>query len=116
MIRRPPRSTRTVTLFPYTTLFRSRKSVDPGASALIRPDGTVGSFSMRELEAELGVPWTPGAFVTGKPVDKEMVRGYSFHYINNAGMRQQLKALIAAAEDANVAGGDRKRTRLNAGH
>src|SRR3546814_938822 len=25
MIRRPPRSTRTYTLFPYTTLFRSRK-------------------------------------------------------------------------------------------
>src|SRR3546814_16844330 len=24
MIRRPPRSTRTVTLFPYTTVFRSR--------------------------------------------------------------------------------------------
>src|SRR3546814_6239986 len=29
MIRRPPRSTRTDTLFPYTTLFRSRK-LDPG--------------------------------------------------------------------------------------
>src|SRR3546814_14312583 len=27
MIRRPPRSTRTDTLFPYTTLFRSRKSL-----------------------------------------------------------------------------------------
>src|SRR3546814_2180152 len=27
MIRRPPRSTRTDTLFPYTTLFRSRQSV-----------------------------------------------------------------------------------------
>src|SRR3546814_10731773 len=27
MIRRPPRSTRTVTLFPYTTLFRSRSPV-----------------------------------------------------------------------------------------
>src|SRR3546814_18772969 len=26
MIRRPPRSTRTDTLFPYTTLFRSRQS------------------------------------------------------------------------------------------
>src|SRR3546814_1429269 len=26
MIRRPPRSTRTDTLFPYTTLFRSRSS------------------------------------------------------------------------------------------
>src|SRR3546814_9819323 len=28
MIRRPPRSTRTDTLFPYTTLFRSRVAVD----------------------------------------------------------------------------------------
>src|SRR3546814_3728064 len=26
MLRRPPRSTRTVTLFPYTTLFRSRRA------------------------------------------------------------------------------------------
>src|SRR3546814_3390819 len=29
MIRRPPRSTRTDTLFPYTTLFRSRRSTMP---------------------------------------------------------------------------------------
>src|SRR3546814_2439237 len=29
MIRRPPRSTRTDTLFPYTTLFRSRDTTDP---------------------------------------------------------------------------------------
>src|SRR3546814_13097077 len=28
MIRRPPRSTLTDTLFPYTTLFRSRRQVD----------------------------------------------------------------------------------------
>src|SRR3546814_8657404 len=28
MIRRPPRSTRTDTLFPYTTLFRSRVDID----------------------------------------------------------------------------------------
>src|SRR3546814_996736 len=36
MIRRPPRSTRTDTLFPYTTLFRSRQ---PGlrAAALHQP-------------------------------------------------------------------------------
>src|SRR3546814_4475645 len=27
MIRRPPRSTRTDTLFPYTTLFRSRQNI-----------------------------------------------------------------------------------------
>src|SRR3546814_6801183 len=32
MIRRPPRSTRTDTLFPYTTLFRSWESAPPQAS------------------------------------------------------------------------------------
>src|SRR3546814_19294887 len=31
MIRRPPRSTRTDTLFPYTTLFRSGSPTTPGA-------------------------------------------------------------------------------------
>src|SRR3546814_11991079 len=30
MLRRPPRSTRTDTLFPYTTLFRSRAPLVPG--------------------------------------------------------------------------------------
>src|SRR3546814_5886549 len=33
MIRRPPRSTRTDTLFPYTTLFRSRHAKDDADSA-----------------------------------------------------------------------------------
>src|SRR3546814_4416704 len=33
MIRRPPRSTRTDTLFPYTTLFRSRRAVYPRMTA-----------------------------------------------------------------------------------
>src|SRR3546814_8161088 len=32
MIRRPPRSTRTDTLFPYTTLFRSRGCLEAEAS------------------------------------------------------------------------------------
>src|SRR3546814_10557704 len=32
MIRRPPRSTRTDTLFPYTTLFRSGRQVPPGGA------------------------------------------------------------------------------------
>src|SRR3546814_3722739 len=33
MIRRPPRSTRTDTLFPYTTLFRARRRPRPRAKA-----------------------------------------------------------------------------------
>src|SRR3546814_7537485 len=35
MIRRPPRSTRTDTLFPYTTLFRSAGFPNPGMATLI---------------------------------------------------------------------------------
>src|SRR3546814_20831738 len=44
MIRRPPRSTRTDTLFPYTTLFRSpvaarrQREVPPTAPARVRTD------------------------------------------------------------------------------
>src|SRR3546814_15332010 len=34
MIRRPPRSTRTDTLFPYTTLFRSWRRAKVGASSV----------------------------------------------------------------------------------
>src|SRR3546814_1512226 len=43
MIRRPPRSTRTDTLFPYTTLFRS-----PSAIARVRPkrSSTAGCNSL----------------------------------------------------------------------
>src|SRR3546814_12998269 len=40
MIRRPPRSTRTDTLFPYTTLFRSliwEGDVPPGFEVLVAP-------------------------------------------------------------------------------
>src|SRR3546814_4932025 len=35
MIRRPPRSTRTDTLFPYTTLFRSDRHGDAGAISAV---------------------------------------------------------------------------------
>src|SRR3546814_2439514 len=38
MIRRPPRSTRTDTLFPYTTLFRSKTNAGV-TLAVIRHDG-----------------------------------------------------------------------------
>src|SRR3546814_20595163 len=47
MIRRPPRSTRTDTLFPYTTLFRSRRSGSEGAGSRHRPvndDAPAASF------------------------------------------------------------------------
>src|SRR3546814_4605260 len=49
MIRRPPRSTRTDTLFPYTTLFRSR--------LFIEINRYFGAFpKMRDKNARFAVP------------------------------------------------------------
>src|SRR3546814_14242623 len=44
MIRRPPRSTRTDTLFPYTTLFRSRIEMHLDVGLLCRGDRQVLQF------------------------------------------------------------------------
>src|SRR3546814_2687039 len=58
MLRRPPRSTRTYTLFPYTTLFRSR------AEALLTP-----------LGIEVDYPGLYPSFT---------VNGYSYHSTESA--------------------------------
>src|SRR3546814_17934430 len=60
MIRRPPRSTRTATLFPYTTLFRSggdlllRLGQSPGFTQLIAAALTQNfTRDVAELEAKI---------------------------------------------------------------
>src|SRR3546814_5157319 len=52
MIRRPPRSTRTDTLFPYTTLFRSRgiEPVERAVAERIDLDGIDERSSLRLLD------------------------------------------------------------------
>src|SRR3546814_1276101 len=49
MIRRPPRSTRTDTRFPYTTLFRSDRGADFGAQRAACP--TASAIHQREARA-----------------------------------------------------------------
>src|SRR3546814_3436519 len=49
MIRRPPRSTRTDTLFPYTTLFRSADRVEIDREAEAR--GTTAEAEHRAIDA-----------------------------------------------------------------
>src|SRR3546814_5750558 len=103
MIRRPPRSTRTDTLFPYTTLFRS----------LDEPlDHLVGH---RLVDHALG----------GQPVgiDRRDGRMLADRVIHQRLGEARLVALIVAEPavaphvDHNVAlEGDRKSTRLNSSH
>src|SRR3546814_18511493 len=54
MIRRPPRSTRTDTLFPYTTLFRSSELRAPGtrdALIALRDGGIISGDVAADLDA-----------------------------------------------------------------
>src|SRR3546814_5444450 len=53
MIRRPPRSTRTDTLFPYTTLFRSLHDGHTLQIMAERPDGTMNVAGCEELSGLL---------------------------------------------------------------
>src|SRR3546814_15996059 len=55
MIRRPPRSTRTDTLFPYTTLFRSIAAPRLDALLLLGHAGGVAVDRLR-IDAELDLP------------------------------------------------------------
>src|SRR3546814_19606456 len=54
MIRRPPRSTRTYTLFPYTTLFRSKTPAVARGPSPMAPKGEPGC--RRHRSASVGEP------------------------------------------------------------
>src|SRR3546814_2561461 len=114
MIRRPPRSTRTDTLFPYTTLFRSHGGKDdvvPASSSeelLEAASGPAAFISMKDwthkpVMQKLG-PWISHAIETmrGGKVDMlpELLKGWSL-----AGSHPQCQDCI-----------DRKSTRLNSSH
>src|SRR3546814_1260573 len=66
MIRRPPRSTRTDTLFPYTTLFRSQLTPDDIRLVPIR---TIGHGSGRQRGRGMGAE--PDVLVGG--IDREEI-------------------------------------------
>src|SRR3546814_13685245 len=64
MIRRPPRSTRTDTLFPYTTLFRSRRA-RPAALGPVQAAETAGQ-SMSEATIEGFLPDAEATDILGR--------------------------------------------------
>src|SRR3546814_7651966 len=54
MIRRPPRSTLTDTLFPYTTLFRSPDRVQPVEGGAVAGDGDAGGRVWKPRAGQCG--------------------------------------------------------------
>src|SRR3546814_14968651 len=102
MIRRPPRSTRTDTLFPYTTLFRSDMhhrhhlvgGVDPHLDGVAVVIGLAGADAA-ELAVEL-------AHAVVARVEHQFRRGHAAGH--------QGRAIAVEL------GGDRKSTRLNSSH
>src|SRR3546814_15327392 len=113
MIRRPPRSTRTYTLFPYTTLFRSL--LDPAA---------VASLAGRSL----GHPWLnpPSDCLPGKHAHvAAIVRAHAYLECHDRRwdfasvhplMSQPIIEVALATPSWAVCEGDRKSTRLNSSH
>lgn len=77
--------------------------------ALVRPNGTVApnnrtGFNLRTVAAQLGLPWTPFAFVTTDAWVTNFDFGFTAAYIDNPAMNRQLQALMDAARAANAAG------------
>src|SRR3546814_10428949 len=101
MIRRPPRSTRTDTLFPYTTLFRSLDTVTSNLSLHFRhlADNPKDQQTMRENTTQQNVV-----------AIEELLRAYAAVSTN----RIVSKPYELAGE--TLMPGDRKSTRLNSSH
>src|SRR3546814_3109425 len=129
MIRRPPRSTRTDTLFPYTTLFRSEvlpegvplAEVAGGAHAEVlahrRPHPVGGDGVARvELTPVGDVEHDPVALLAGAG------DGVPFDYLGAGGAGDveeggiELGATGDHRVEALAAGADRKSTRLDSSH
>src|SRR3546814_12961817 len=100
MIRRPPRSTRTDTLFPYTTLFRSanaQQDVD-------RYQGLIAGRAISKQEYDAAV-----ARLRSAQADVAQARAQL------QGARLSLGYMTVTAPISGRAG-DRKSTRLNSSH
>src|SRR3546814_4610335 len=115
MIRRPPRSTRTDTLSPYTTLFRSSSHRIPAArqhaGAVNDADQRIG---LREIAPQLAIV---EIHVLGQQAGGGAVREHRFEQLARLIRPSAQVQSLDQPEGADVEGGlDRKSTRLNSSH
>src|SRR3546814_7061269 len=110
MIRRPPRSTRTDTLFPYTTLFRSATQRQYPMGGRVGERAGAAPKQKRRSPAKRKAP-APGAWNGGQP----SVR----HAGGNRGVNIRATGGNPGSpriREGGLAPGDRKSTRLNSSH
>src|SRR3546814_4797752 len=93
MIRRPPRSTRTDTLFPYTTLCRSAEKLLPVLQQLVGQAGATAAASA----ATATVSAAGAAVPAGAPVSTPVASGGSGNGIASRG-----PAIVTRYEGANA--------------
>src|SRR3546814_18220959 len=91
MIRRPPRSTRTDTLFPYTTLFRSYFRPDRGGL------GSAPGCRHRPSNGTFAMTWTPSAIIDSESL---VGQGPPISVVNPA--NEEVIAEIPEADEALV--------------
>src|SRR3546814_7152240 len=124
MVRRPQRSTRTETLFPYTTLFRSIPSigVDMGFDAA-QAGGVLVAANVGNLLGAVVIGLASQRFALRPLVAGSMLAGFvAIGVFGVAGadlVRLSITAAVAAFFiNAGVVGmyPDRKSTRLNSSH
>src|SRR3546814_21148013 len=96
MIQRPPRSTRTDTLFPYTTLFLSgglfRFLVafgDLGQHAAV-PEQTVAAFDLASIHQPVADPVEPPGGRAASPCQPLGVVGYRAAAISYQGQQDEI--------------------------
>src|SRR3546814_4153258 len=114
MIRRPPRSTRTDTLFPYTTLFRSRRRWRSR-----RASGLLVFAQQRLHSGDLAAKADPREAQALEVLERDRL---ALHHLagrdpRDASLEQdRIEARARRAVDRTGRPGVRKSTRLNSSH
>src|SRR3546814_2832105 len=118
MIRRPPRSTRTDTLFPYTTLFRSKLPLLFARAAywLNDEDWAVRTTLVEALDRNGQREEAMALLDAGGQELPAVLMMRRAELMADAGDLAGAAKLAEAAANADPARGDRKSTRLNSSH
>src|SRR3546814_3925532 len=124
MIRRPPRSTRTDTRFPYTPLFRSPRLSARGLGDALRPlmhrqigaDAVAGAMRIIDAVGPQILPRENVELAAARPLGEARGRKRDMAFQHLGETAAHLGGGLADRDRAGDVGRDRKSTRLNSSH